>query len=57
MGYAFYLTNGEMLAAILFAVLVFSLVMLSVSGIYKGYRLERSAENVRHRPAKQNSDL
>lgn len=57
MNYAFYLTDEAVAAAAVIAVLLLSLVMLAVSGLQKSIELERSAVNVRHRPAKQNADL
>lgn len=57
MEHAIYLTGGETCAAIAFAVLIFSLAMLAAAGIQGSHKLERGDDDVRHRPAKQNSDL
>ncbi len=50
-------TSGDIFAAVMIAAMLLTLVMLAISGIYEVYKLERGDEDVRHRPAKQNSDI
>ena len=55
--YAFYITGEAVGGIFALALLTATLVMLAVSGIHESLKLERSTENVRYRPSKQNSDL
>lgn len=57
MTYAFYITGEAVGGIFALALLTVTLVMLAVSGIHESLKLERSTENVRYRPSKQNSDL
>lgn len=57
MTYAFYITGEAAGGIFALALLASTLIMLAVSGIHKSMKLERSAENVRHRPSEQNSDI
>ena len=57
MTYAFYITGEAVGGIFALALLTATLVMLAVNGIHESLKLERSTENVRCRPSKQNSDL
>ena len=57
MSHAFYLTGGMTGAVLILGLMICSLLMLAAESIRKIIELERSAENVRHRPSEQNSHL
>lgn len=57
MSYAFYLTSGQTAALLVLSGLAGLLAIMAAHGIYRIRIMERSAENVRHRPAKQSTHI
>ena len=57
MSHAFYLTGGMTGAVLILGLMICSLLMLAAESIRKIIELERSVENVRHRPSEQNPHL